>query len=512
MPLTYAAVTVTLGEPINTVSNNHSVTFSCNAASDSPLTLIILYFGNESNWDQNKSVGITGLTNSTRFVVNGIPNGNFLWNCKAVDSLNAESFGTANNSFSVNVLPPAPPTVNTPPTLKVPISPRRWYNDDVLNLILQDYFEDVDNDPLTFTVTGNTNIGITIQDGYVTFTPTTGWIGSERVIFTASDGNASTSSNEVLLNVSQRTISSNQAPILLQNSPLTSIYSPVKVGEIFSIVVNDPENEVISYTWRLDGIVVGNSSSFVLNSINLGNHTLTAKYSDGPNSGNFTWTLVVKTALQAGAANVPLTNNQNTQSNNPVAKPVVKTPVCGNGKKDINENCESCLKDAPCDSGFNCVAGGKCQKKSILTLIVTIIFIFMALLTAGYFSYEFLLKDKIARLFLKKEDQPTKKEVESIQNAVKAPAQEPVKPDFLVQKPEITPEQKITTPVAQQPKPIPVKPVKKEDTLKLYVAKMYGKGHSLQEINDNLLKVGWPKAKIDAAIQAVKLNKESKKT
>ena len=54
--------------------------------------------------------------------------------------------------------------------------------------------------------------------------------------------------------------------------------------------------------------------------------------------------------------------------------------------------------------------------------------------------------------------------------------------------------------------------VKKEDILKIYVEKMFGKGHSLQEITDNLLKAGWPKAKVDEAIKAVKLNKESKKT
>src|SRR3989338_8638286 len=434
MPLSYAALTVTLGEPAGAVSINSSVTFSCSAASDNSfLALIILYFGTELTWDQNISTGVTGLTNSTSFVVNGIHNGNFMWNCKAVDSLNAESFGLTNNSFSVNVPPPTPPKVNTPPTLKSSISQRKWYNENVLNLILQDYFEDVDNDTLTFTVTGNSNINITIQDGYVTLTPPASWVGTETVIFTANDGNASTPSNEVLLNVSQRS-PTNQPPILMQNSPSTSIYSPVNIGEVFSVVVNDPENDAISYTWKLDNVLVGNGSSFALNSINLGNHTLIVKYGDDVNFGNFTWTLVVEAPLQMQTNNVPVNaNNQNAQTNRLVAKPIVSVSLCGNSKKDINENCENCPKDAPCDSRFDCVAGGKCQKKSVLTLIVTILFIVMAFLTAGYFSYEFLLKDKIARLFMKKEVQPTKTEVESIQKAVRAPALEPIKPDFLVQ-------------------------------------------------------------------------------
>lgn len=503
MPISYAAVTVTLVEPIGTVSNNHSVTFSCNAVSNSStLSIVMLYFGTELTWNQNKTVAASGLTNSAHFVVDGIPNGNFLWNCKAVDSLNAESFGPANNSFTVNVPPPAPPRVNTLPNLKVPISPKRWYNGEILNLILQDYFEDVDNDNLTFTVAGNSKINITIQDGYVTFTPAADWIGSEKVIFTANDGNASTPSNEVLLNVTERNGKSNQPPILVQKSPLESIYSPTKQGEIFSITVTDPENGTLSYNWKLDRIIVGNGKSYSLNNVPLGNHTLIAEYSDGVNSGNYTWALIVKTAL-----NAPVNNN-------PPAKPIAQAPVCGDSKRDINENCQNCPKDAPCDKGFNCVTGGKCQKKSALALIITIIFIFMALLTAGYFAYEYLLKDKIARFFMKKETQPNKKEVESIQNAVKAPAETTpvIKPDFLVQKPEIIPKQKPATTTAQQPKPVPIKPVKKEDTLKLYVAKMFGKGHSLQEINDNLLKVGWPKAKVDETIKAIKLNKESKKT
>ncbi|WP_345605743.1 Ig-like domain-containing protein, partial [Vibrio proteolyticus] len=54
---------------------------------------------------------------------------------------------------------------------------------------LNDAFSDVDNadSELTFSVSGNSHIQVTIVDGVATITPTADWNGSETVTFTATD-------------------------------------------------------------------------------------------------------------------------------------------------------------------------------------------------------------------------------------------------------------------------------------------------------------------------------------
>ncbi|WP_039989047.1 Ig-like domain-containing protein, partial [Vibrio owensii] len=54
---------------------------------------------------------------------------------------------------------------------------------------LNDAFSDVDNadSELTFSVSGNSNIQVSIVDGIATITPTADWNGSEELTFTATD-------------------------------------------------------------------------------------------------------------------------------------------------------------------------------------------------------------------------------------------------------------------------------------------------------------------------------------
>ncbi|MGR5165528.1 Ig-like domain-containing protein, partial [Vibrio owensii] len=54
---------------------------------------------------------------------------------------------------------------------------------------LNDAFSDVDDaeSELTFSVSGNSNIQVSIVDGIATITPTADWNGSEELTFTATD-------------------------------------------------------------------------------------------------------------------------------------------------------------------------------------------------------------------------------------------------------------------------------------------------------------------------------------
>ncbi len=480
------AVTVTLDSPDGTVLTTSTVTFRCTINGNNiSLSSALLYFGNESTWHLNKTIEASGTSFQAEFVIGNIPNGNYLWNCMGQDETNTNALAAVNKTFSVNVVAVAP-VINNPPTLVAEIPSRKWHQDENITIILNDYFDDSDDDKLIFTVRGNSKIAITIQDGFVKLVPEAGWIGTERVIFTASDGNGTIDSNEVLLNVTARNGKQNKPPEITGHSPMESTYTINNGEQAFSINASDPEKSTLTYVWKMDGKIVGNDATYTVKNAASGNHVLVAEISDGLENGNFTWAITVKASATSKSA------------------PKVETTqkvVCGDGKKDATENCENCLKDAPCESGYSCVKGGRCQKRSVLPLISAIIFSMMAFLTGGYFAYEYLLKDKIAKL-LHKDSDDAPKEAESIKQAVQSSPQEIKQSNF---KPLVeAPEKKVVT--QQQSKLAS----RKEDALQDYVLKMLGKGHSQQEISNNLLKAGWSKEKIEEAFRLAKLNKQYK--
>ncbi len=71
------------------------------------------------------------------------------------------------------------------------------------NLTLSNYFYDIDNDNLSYNVTGNSSIRIIINQttSNVSLHPTANWDGTETVYFTASDGQYSVVSNNITLTV-----------------------------------------------------------------------------------------------------------------------------------------------------------------------------------------------------------------------------------------------------------------------------------------------------------------------
>ena len=112
--------------------------------------------------------------------------------------------GEATANVSLVVVAP-----NNPPYLNSSYPNLTWYRYSayVGPSLNPPYFVDPDGDHLTYTVTGNVNIMITINytDGVPTFTPAGDWWGIEYVTFNATDpGNLSAISNIVMLNVTYR--------------------------------------------------------------------------------------------------------------------------------------------------------------------------------------------------------------------------------------------------------------------------------------------------------------------
>ncbi|WP_425669859.1 tandem-95 repeat protein [Vibrio owensii] len=92
---------------------------------------------------------------------------------------------TETTTVTLNVIP-----VNDKPVVENTIADQVLAEDFTPYTIdLNDAFSDVDNadSELTFSVSGNSNIQVSIVDGIATITPTADWNGSEELTFTATD-------------------------------------------------------------------------------------------------------------------------------------------------------------------------------------------------------------------------------------------------------------------------------------------------------------------------------------
>ncbi len=135
--------------------------------------------------------------------------------------------------------------INDAPVFKGNIPSKTWDEDTPLNDVfdLGDYFQDVDNDGLTYTVSGNTNIKVEITPGNkVSFSQPENWFGSETIVFTASDGSLSVSSNNVLLKV----IDVDEPPVM-DAVPEQSIHEDSGSNEI-ALIASDIDGTIASFS------------------------------------------------------------------------------------------------------------------------------------------------------------------------------------------------------------------------------------------------------------------------
>ncbi len=126
------------------------------------------------------------------FARNFTQKGNINWNvfCDGGAAL----YGVQNKTSNVTIS-------NTPPELIQNISSLQWNENTILTgLDLDDYFDDIDNDNLTYSHSALSSIVIVIaSNGIVSFIPNDGFFGLERVIFYANDSINTTPSNNVTL-------------------------------------------------------------------------------------------------------------------------------------------------------------------------------------------------------------------------------------------------------------------------------------------------------------------------
>ena len=162
-------------------------------------------------------------------------------------------------------------------------------NEDVIrnNIFnLNDYFNDPDGDLLRFSFTGNSNINITINNGNVSFVPKKDFFGRETVIFTASDGNLSSNSNNIILDIKNV----NDMPVLINNIPDLEFDEDTTFNLNLNDYFNDPDGDLLRFSFTGNSninITINNGNvSFVPKKDFFGRETVIFTASDGNLSSN----------------------------------------------------------------------------------------------------------------------------------------------------------------------------------------------------------------------------------
>jgi|GEM_PF-4229453 len=117
------------------------------------------------------------------------------------------------------------------------------------NINLNNYFSDLDNDTLTYTVTAANDLMVTINNGIATVTPAAGFFGARGIKFNASDGLGQAESNIVVIVVNKI----NAAPTIASYSPTTTLIKTADNKELdFEVAATDPDNDPLNFKWYVD--------------------------------------------------------------------------------------------------------------------------------------------------------------------------------------------------------------------------------------------------------------------
>ena len=144
--------------------------------------------------------------------------------------------------------------------------------------------EDPDKDTLIFTFTSPLDDNGQWQTTY-------GDAGEYTVTVTASDGSL-TVSKEVLIIVNRK----EEAPALDGFTPEETAITIDETGQVeFSVIASDLNNDILRYSWKLDGISTGNDDSIEYKTTyeDSGSHTVKATVSDGLFDTEKIWSVTV---------------------------------------------------------------------------------------------------------------------------------------------------------------------------------------------------------------------------
>lgn len=161
-----------------------------------------------------------------------------------------------NTTSAITVVNPAPVLnlwsvePNNPPTIQLPSSISVNQNESKL-VDFSAYISDPDGNVLTLTSSATSNISVSINGLFVTFSPSTNWTGSETITFTVDDGVEERRSRAIASDVVTVIVSN---PLLVDFSTDSQLNNNAVAGDpltalSFSATANFP---ISSYAWDFD--------------------------------------------------------------------------------------------------------------------------------------------------------------------------------------------------------------------------------------------------------------------
>ena len=173
----------------NDYKNRKNSTLTCNNESTSDLDNDIV--ANFIKWYKNDFL-IDSAVNSV-----ALKPGNYSKNDEIVCEITPNDYffnGTPLNSTRFVISNSAPKLVSIIPN-------KVWNQESSASIKLGDYFIDLDNDNVTYSYATISNIAVSIDDGIATLIPDAGFSGTMHLMFFASDGINTISSNNITLTV-----------------------------------------------------------------------------------------------------------------------------------------------------------------------------------------------------------------------------------------------------------------------------------------------------------------------
>lgn len=250
----------------NPVSNSAPVAINDSAATESGTTVVIPVLSNDSDPDGD-SLNITAfsgvngtITDNGNGTVSFTPPTSFTGTEYFNYTISDGQGGSDSATVTVNVA--AKPAQNSAPTAGNDSATTEENTAVTIPVLSND--SDPDGDSLSITsfngVDGNV---VNNGNGSITFTPETGFIGTETFTYTVSDGNGGSSTATVSVTVNEAYVE-NQAPIAVNDSVTLTSKDSITIAVLAND--SDPEGDTLllaSVTTAAKGTVIKNSDGTI---------------------------------------------------------------------------------------------------------------------------------------------------------------------------------------------------------------------------------------------------------
>jgi len=299
-----ATATYVVDNPV-VATNNAPVAANDSASTtfETPVTLAVLANDTDADGDTLSVTAVSGVNGTAIINANGTitftPASGFSGSESFSYTVSDGNGGSDSATVSVSVA--AAP--NTAPVALADSASTAFETPVTLAVLAND--SDADGDTLSVTaVSGVNGTAIINANGTITFTPASGFSGSESFSYTISDGNGGSASANVSIAVAAAPVVSNSAPVAVDDSASTA-------GSAVTIAVLGNDSDPDGDTLQVVSVTPGSKGTVTINSDGTLTYTPAKSFKS---SDTFSYT--VSDGTLTASANVTVTLSSGVTSNN----------------------------------------------------------------------------------------------------------------------------------------------------------------------------------------------------